>query len=50
MDPAFMQGHLQLGNILTETGDLDEAIAALEKSIDLSGGSPLPLFAYAFAC
>ena len=49
MDPAFMQGYLQLGNVLTETDNLDEAIAALERAIDLSGGSPLPVFAYAFA-
>lgn len=49
LDPTFMQGYLQLGNILTETGDFRNALDACRRSMDLSGESPLAMYSYTFA-
>jgi serine/threonine protein kinase/Tfp pilus assembly protein PilF len=49
LDPDFMQGHLQMSNILTETGDHKGALIACQQAVALSGGSPMPLYLLAFA-
>jgi serine/threonine protein kinase/tetratricopeptide (TPR) repeat protein len=45
----FMQTHLQLANILLETGHIDEAARSAAKAIELSPDSSLPLYVYCFA-
>lgn len=49
LDPNFMQGHLQLANILTETGEYENALKEARMAVTLGGDSPLPLYVLAFA-
>jgi len=50
LDPTHFLGHWTLGVGLGETGAWQEAVAALEKAGDLSGGVPLTLGFLAYAC
>jgi tetratricopeptide (TPR) repeat protein len=43
LEPAFFLGHWALGMGLDETGSSSDAVAALEKAHQSSGGSPFPL-------
>ena len=43
LEPAFFLGHWALGLGLDETGSRSDAVAALEKAHQNSGGSPFPL-------
>lgn len=47
LDPDFAVGPYIKGWILQQTGDVDNAIAAYEASVDLSGGSEISLAALA---
>jgi tetratricopeptide (TPR) repeat protein len=49
LEPTVMQGHLQEGNILLEVGDIDGALSACRKAVEIGGDSPLPLYPLAFA-
>jgi tetratricopeptide (TPR) repeat protein len=51
INPQFWIGYMHLGQVLEQLGERDAAIAALEKSIRLSGGNskPTALRAYALA-
>jgi serine/threonine protein kinase/tetratricopeptide (TPR) repeat protein len=42
LDRTNPQGHLQLGNSLLEVGEADKAVVALQESVRLMPGSPLP--------
>jgi serine/threonine-protein kinase len=48
LEPAFFLGHWALGMGLDETGSRSDAVAALEKAHQNSGGSPFPLGFLAF--
>lgn len=50
LDPTHFLGHWTLGVGLGETGAWQEAVAALGKANDLSGGTPLTLGFLAYAC
>lgn len=49
LNPDFMQSHLQLANILLETGDLGAALFHARKAAELEPGSPLPVYILVFA-
>ncbi len=49
LDPLFMQSHMQLANILSETGDHEEAAYHSEKAFEIEPQSPLPLYVAAHA-
>jgi tetratricopeptide (TPR) repeat protein len=42
LDRTNPQGPMQLGNALLELGETERAVVALEESVKLMGGSPLP--------
>ena len=49
LDPAFLQGHLQLADVLLETGKPEEALNASTEANRLSSGSDLVLYIHCFA-
>jgi eukaryotic-like serine/threonine-protein kinase len=49
LDPDFVQGHIQLANILLELGKNDEALEASRRSIEIMPGEPLPIYVLCFA-
>jgi TolB-like protein/Tfp pilus assembly protein PilF len=49
LDPNYPQGHLQKGYILIEIGDADEAVAEIEKGMNLMPDSALAKYYYCFA-
>lgn len=49
LDPYFMQGYLQMANILLVTGEHKEALEAARRSIELAAGSPMPAYTACFA-
>lgn len=49
LDPHYPQGHLQRGNVLTEMGRADEAVASIEAGMRLMPGASLAQFNLCFA-
>lgn len=49
LDDAYPQGHLQRGNILIEIGRADEAVAEVERAMELMPGSALAQYYLCFA-
>lgn len=49
MDPMFVQGHLQLANVLLEMGRPEEALCASTEANRLAGGTDLHLYVHCFA-
>ena len=49
LNPDFMQTHLQLGNVLVQTGDAEQALAYSRKAAELAPESPLPLYNLCFS-
>ena len=49
LDPMFVQGHLQLANVLLETGQLEEALNASIEATRLASGMNLHLYVHCFA-
>jgi len=49
LDPTHFLGHLVIGLGCTESGAPDEAVVALEKACELSGGVPVTIGYLAFA-
>jgi len=49
LDPAFLQGYLQLANVLLERGQPEEALNASTEANRLSSGSDLILYVHCFA-
>ena len=49
LDKNFPQGYVQLGNCLEQMGRAEEAVEALEKSIQMMPDSTLPHYALCFA-
>ncbi len=49
LDLGFMQTHLQLANILLETGEYEQALLAARRAAELSPDSALPLYCLCFA-
>jgi len=48
-DPDFVQGHIQLANILLELGRNDEALDAARRAVEIMPGEPLPVYVLCFA-
>ena len=48
MNPAFMQSHLQLANVLTEMGEHEDASYHARRAVELEPHSALPLYVYCF--
>lgn len=49
LDDNYPQGHLQLANVLIETGRSDEAVSEIERAIELMPGSSLAQYYLCFA-
>jgi serine/threonine protein kinase/tetratricopeptide (TPR) repeat protein len=49
LNPDFMQSHLQLANILTESGDVSSALTHARRAAELEPHSPLPVYVLCFA-
>jgi serine/threonine protein kinase/tetratricopeptide (TPR) repeat protein len=49
LNSDFLQTHLQISNILTETGDYDSAVLHAQRAVDLEPSSPLPVYVLCFA-
>ena len=49
LNPGFMQSQLQLGNILIEAGDPEEALSHARRAVELEPDSPLTLYPLCFA-
>lgn len=47
--PDFMQSHLHLANALTVTSPGEKAVQAARRAVELSPGSPLPIYVLCFA-
>ncbi len=50
LDPNHFLGHWTLGSALVETGALSEAVSALVRADELSGGAPFTAGFHAYAC
>ncbi len=48
LNPEFMQSHLQLANILTETGDIPAAVAHARRAMEIEPNSPLLVYVLCF--
>jgi TolB-like protein/Tfp pilus assembly protein PilF len=48
-DPDFVQGYIQLANILLETGKNNEALDAARRAIEIMPDEPLPIYVLCFA-
>lgn len=49
LDPDFMQGYMQLSNILLELGRAGEALEAAKRAVEMMPGAPLPVYLLCFA-
>lgn len=49
LNPDFMQGYLQLCNVLLEIGQPAAALDAAKRGMELSGPTPLPIYNLCFA-
>lgn len=49
LNPDFMQTHLQLGNVLMQIGEYEQALAHSQKAVDLAPDSPLPVYNLCFS-
>lgn len=49
LNPDFMQGYLQLCNVLLEIGQPAAALDAAKRGVELSGPTPLPIYNLCFA-
>ncbi len=48
LNPGFMQSHLQLANILTETEDIATALTHARRASEIEPHSPLPMYVLCF--
>jgi Flp pilus assembly protein TadD len=49
LNSEFLQTHLQISNILTETGDYESAVRHAQRAVELEPSSPLPVYVLCFA-
>ncbi len=49
LDPAFVQSHLQMGNILVEMGEPEKALEFSRRAAELAPDSPLPTYNLCFS-
>jgi len=49
LNPDFMQGYLQLCNILLQIGQPEAALEAAIRGVELAGPTPLPIYQLCFA-
>lgn len=49
LSPELMQSHLQLANVLVEVGENERALVSARRAVEMAAGSPLPVYALAFA-
>jgi tetratricopeptide (TPR) repeat protein len=45
----FMQSHLQLANILVETGEIEDALSHARRAVEIEPNAPLAIYPFCFA-